>query len=376
MTDTTEAPLLRTPARFFFEAGFFGAYAEATVRNGNKPLFDLTDAAVDRAWHIAREGHPDPIEFDRYQYRADSGDQEMRDAEARYGELEAANRASDGSRESLEFSAELLRAYGQRLFPVTVDDRPHIGRVMMDAAASTIEAALARHSRPGPTVAQAGGIAMVEVRDGDRAELERGLITQGYRAEQAKALAADLRPNDAALQMLARHRLATLASAPAGKLDRGHTARRIKELVDECDGFWTACSGCQEGVDGYVSERDYPFDPMFRCQPGGGCSECGGIGVLWDNGRGYDNITGNEEPASAPAGAAGDIEWLSAQRRLSLAFYSPMYGDDDDQSEEWRVIKESGSINDREWDVIGRGATIAEAVAAARSAETDVGEAR
>ncbi|MEN2749269.1 hypothetical protein [Sphingomonas sp. T9W2] len=91
------------------------------------------------------------------------------------------------------------------------------------------------------------------------------------------------------------------ASAPAGKLDRGRTARRIKELMDEGDGFWRACSGCQEGVDGYVSERDYPFDPVFRCQPGGGCSECGGIGVLWDDGRGYGDITGDEKPASASA---------------------------------------------------------------------------
>ncbi|KQM37642.1 hypothetical protein [Sphingomonas sp. Leaf10] len=103
-------------------------------------------------------------------------------------------------------------------------------------------------------------------------------------------------------------RLAALASAPAGKLNRDFTARRIKELMDEGDGFWTACSGCQESCDGYVSERDYPFDPIFRCQPGGGCSECGGIGVLWDDGRGYDDITGDAEPASAPAGDGVEAE--------------------------------------------------------------------
>ena len=68
----------------------------------------------------------------------------------------------------------------------------------------------------------------------------------------------------------------------------------------------------------------------------------------------------------ASGSAADDMRWLDTQRRLTLSFYSPMYGDDDDQSEEWRVEKESGSINDREWDVIGRGQTFAEAVAAAR----------
>jgi len=34
-----------------------------------------------------------------------------------------------------------------------------------------------------------------------------------------------------------------------------------------------------------------------------------------------------------------------------------MYGDDDDQSHEWRVDRESGSINDREWETVGRGQT-------------------
>ena len=60
-------------------------------------------------------------------------------------------------------------------------------------------------------------------------------------------------------------------------------ARQIAEAMDEGDGFWKPCSGCQEGVDGYVSQKDYPFNPVFRCQPGGGCRECGGLGVLWDD---------------------------------------------------------------------------------------------
>lgn len=79
------------------------------------------------------------------------------------------------------------------------------------------------------------------------------------------------------------------------------------------------------------------------------------------------------EAASRPApepvvdGAAEVLSWFSGQRRLSIDHYSPVYGDDDDQSVEWRVTRESGSINDREFDVIGRGETAIEAMIAARA---------
>lgn len=59
---------------------------------------------------------------------------------------------------------------------------------------------------------------------------------------------------------------------------------RIAEVVQEDGGCWSACSGCQESVDGYVSSRDYPYSPIFKCQPGGGCRECGGLGVIWQDG--------------------------------------------------------------------------------------------
>ena len=51
----------------------------------------------------------------------------------------------------------------------------------------------------------------------------------------------------------------------------------------EEDGSWQACSGCQESVDGQVSQTDYPYSALFGCQPGGGCSSCGGLGVKWDD---------------------------------------------------------------------------------------------
>lgn len=71
---------------------------------------------------------------------------------------------------------------------------------------------------------------------------------------------------------------------------------------------------------------------------------------------------------AVPAGEVSDMAWFGDQHRLSLSHYSPMYGDDDDQSVEWRVMRESGPIDDREWDIVGRGETPYEAVASARAA--------
>lgn len=82
-------------------------------------------------------------------------------------------------------------------------------------------------------------------------------------------------------------------------------------------------------------------------------------------------------PVSKPVTVSGDelLAWLSAQHRLSLEYYSPVYGADDDQSREWRVTRESGSINDREFDIVGRGVTAAAAIADARAAlASDRGE--
>ena len=58
-------------------------------------------------------------------------------------------------------------------------------------------------------------------------------------------------------------------------------AANIKERVAEGDGMWVTCSGCHEGEDGY-SIGYYPHSDVFGCKLGGGCSECGGIGAIWD----------------------------------------------------------------------------------------------
>jgi hypothetical protein len=87
----------------------------------------------------------------------------------------------------------------------------------------------------------------------------------------------------------------------------GLTAR-IAEVMDEDGGCWSPCSGCQEGVDGSVSETDYPYSATFQCQPGGGCRECGGIGVLWQDGAflaSYGAALTQRPPEQAGAVPAG-----------------------------------------------------------------------
>jgi hypothetical protein len=56
------------------------------------------------------------------------------------------------------------------------------------------------------------------------------------------------------------------------------------------------------------------------------------------------------------------VDWIGSDKRLSLTHYAPMYGDDCDQSEEWRVERETGPINDRGWTILGRGQSPIEAI--------------
>lgn len=62
-------------------------------------------------------------------------------------------------------------------------------------------------------------------------------------------------------------------------------AARIGEVVAEGDGWWQSCSGCLECEDGHPI-GDYPYSDAFKCQVGGGCGDCGGLGVTWHDARG------------------------------------------------------------------------------------------
>ncbi|AZV93544.1 hypothetical protein CBF45_07300 [Bordetella sp. J329] len=55
--------------------------------------------------------------------------------------------------------------------------------------------------------------------------------------------------------------------------------RGVLEAVAEGDGFWRSCSGCHELNEGHDTG---PQSKVFKCALGNGCSECGGIGAVWD----------------------------------------------------------------------------------------------
>lgn len=56
----------------------------------------------------------------------------------------------------------------------------------------------------------------------------------------------------------------------------------ITEQLKEGNGFWHSCSGCYETEDGHPV-GSYPYSSTMKCTLGAGCSECGGLGAVWDN---------------------------------------------------------------------------------------------
>lgn len=74
----------------------------------------------------------------------------------------------------------------------------------------------------------------------------------------------------------------------------------VKERIAEGDGFWRSCSGCCETEDGQ-NVHGYPHSEVFDCTLGGGCSECGGIGAVWDTtdyGAMADDLAAQDSPAN------------------------------------------------------------------------------
>ncbi|NMZ72944.1 hypothetical protein HBO32_07525 [Pseudomonas nitroreducens] len=56
----------------------------------------------------------------------------------------------------------------------------------------------------------------------------------------------------------------------------------ITAQLEEGNGFWHSCSGCYETEDGHPVGQ-YPHSSTMKCPLGSGCSECGGLGAVWDN---------------------------------------------------------------------------------------------
>lgn len=58
--------------------------------------------------------------------------------------------------------------------------------------------------------------------------------------------------------------------------------RNVKAQLEEGGGIWRTCTGCHESEDGH-DVGHYPHSRTFGCKIGGGCHECGGLGVIWDD---------------------------------------------------------------------------------------------
>ncbi|KVU65295.1 hypothetical protein WK72_18930 [Burkholderia ubonensis] len=62
----------------------------------------------------------------------------------------------------------------------------------------------------------------------------------------------------------------------------------VRETLESGRGFWRTCSGCHESEDGHPV-GEYPYSEILQCDLGSGCTECGGIGAIWDN-TDYDDL--------------------------------------------------------------------------------------
>lgn len=93
---------------------------------------------------------------------------------------------------------------------------------------------------------------------------------------------------------------ATQRDAPAGELPI--ELQGVTEALAEGDGIWRSCSGCHESNEGWPTGA---FSRAMNCHLGNGCSECGGIGAIWDT-TDYEemaSLADEHEPASPPLSA-------------------------------------------------------------------------
>lgn len=88
--------------------------------------------------------------------------------------------------------------------------------------------------------------------------------------------------------------------------------RDVAEAIAEGGGQWRTCTGCHESMDGHPV-GEYPHSKVLGCTLGGGCSECGGIGAVWDT---------TDYAAMAYEG------WAQVQREQSARQQAEPVGDD------------------------------------------------
>lgn len=104
----------------------------------------------------------------------------------------------------------------------------------------------------------------------------------------------------------------------------------VKEQIKEGAGFWHSCSGCYETEDGHPVGR-YPYSEVLQCPLGNGCSECGGIGAIWDN-NDYDEMARDWEvepaaPQAADTDKLREVIKYSYELRVAIENAAAGYGE-------------------------------------------------
>ncbi|MFM0046068.1 hypothetical protein PQQ99_36795 [Paraburkholderia sediminicola] len=56
----------------------------------------------------------------------------------------------------------------------------------------------------------------------------------------------------------------------------------VAAAIGSGNGEWRICAGCHESEDGHPVGK-YPYSETLGCELGVGCSDCGGIGAVWDD---------------------------------------------------------------------------------------------
>ncbi len=114
--------------------------------------------------------------------------------------------------------------------------------------------------------------------------------------------------------------------------------RNVAEQLTEKSGFWRHCTGCLEMNEGHPVGH-YPYSEVFKCQIGSGCSECGGIGAVWDN-TDYEKMAKAMEPeAAVPVDAEREelAKWCLVPRDLEHALMEWVGAISTDDPKQWKI---------------------------------------
>lgn len=77
----------------------------------------------------------------------------------------------------------------------------------------------------------------------------------------------------------------------------------VEDQIKRGNGAWRPCTGCYDTEDGHPTQR-YADSHYLQCALGNGCSECGGLGAVWDDFSGYEEFAALATTRSPDEGSA------------------------------------------------------------------------